>query len=61
MSSPKPKPGQSIIESALAARDSALLRKIAAERMGLTDEQRNALKLMADLLDRSTDKHGGQA
>ncbi len=61
MDSANPKPGQSVIESALATRDSNLLRKIAAERKGLTDEQRNALKLVADLLDRSTDKRGGEA
>ncbi len=61
MSGPHPKPGQGIVESALAARDSNLLRKIAVERKGLTEEQRNALKLVADLLDRATDKRGGQA
>jgi hypothetical protein len=61
MSGPHPKPGQGIVESALAARDSDLIRKIAAERKGLTEEQRNALKLVADLLDRATDKRGGEA
>jgi hypothetical protein len=44
-------PGQSIIESALAARDTHLLRAIAAERKGLTDQQRHALLLIADILD----------
>jgi hypothetical protein len=55
------KPGQSTIETALAARDTGLLRKIAAERKGLTEQQRNALTLVADLLDRAADKRGGQA
>ena len=55
------KPGQHTIEAALAARDTALLRKIAAERTGLTDQQRDALRLVADLLDRAADKRGGQA
>ncbi len=55
------KPGQSIIEAALSARDTGLLRKIAAERMGLTEEQRQALTLVADLLDRAADRRGGQA
>ncbi len=61
MDAPNPKPGQSVIELALASRDSNLLRKIAVERKGLSDEQRNALKLVADLLDRATDKRGGEA
>ncbi len=56
-----PKPGQSIIELALAARDTGLLRKIATERKGLTDQQRQALMLMADMLDHATDKRCGQA
>lgn len=55
------KPGQTTIEAALAARDTGLLRKIAAERKGLTDQQRNALTLVADLLDRAADKRGGTA
>ncbi len=45
------KPGKSIIQAALAERDTGLLRKIAAERKGLTDQQRQALLLVADLLD----------
>ncbi len=45
------KPGQSTIEAALAARDTALLRKIAAERKGLTDQQRKALLFLAEMLD----------
>ncbi len=61
MDRPSPKPGQSIIELAFAARDTGLLRKIAAERKGLTDQQRQALMLVADLLDRAADKRGGQA
>ncbi len=44
-------PGRSIIEGALAARDTQLLRAIAAERKGLTDQQRQALLLVADILD----------
>jgi hypothetical protein len=55
------KPGRHSIEAALASRDTGLLRKIAAERKGLTDQQRNALLLVADLLDRAADKRGGQA
>lgn len=55
------KPGQSTIEAALASRDTGLLRKIAAERRGLTDKQRDALRLVADLLDRAADKRGGEA
>ncbi len=60
MDHPGPKPGQSIIELALVARDTSLLRKIAAERKGLTDEQRQALMLVADLLD-GADKRGCEA
>ncbi len=45
-------PGRSIVEAALASRDVALLRGIAAERKGLTDQQRSALLLVADLLER---------
>ncbi len=44
-------PGRTIIEAALADRDTGLLRKIAVERKGLTDQQRRALLLVADLLD----------
>jgi len=55
------KPGQSTIEAALASRDTDLLRRIAAERKGLTERQRNALLLVADLLDRAADKRGGHA
>lgn len=61
MSGAEPKPDQGIIELALAARDSVLLRKIAVGRQGLTDQQRQALTLVADLLDRAADKRGGQA
>ncbi len=61
MSRPSPKPGQSIIELALAARDTALLRKIATERKGLTDQQRQALLLVADLLDGAIKKRGAHA
>ena len=53
-------PGRSIIEAALAARDTHLLRAIAAERKGLNDQQRQALLLLADLLGRTTDKRRGQ-
>lgn len=48
------KPGRSIIEGALAARDTHLLRAIASERKGLTDEQRQALLLVADILDHAS-------
>ncbi len=61
MDRPGPKPGQSIVELALAARDTALLRKIATERKGLTDQQRQALLLMADMLDQAEHKGAGQA
>ena len=46
-------PGRSVIEAAIAERDTALLRRIAAERKGLNDEQRRALLLLADLLERA--------
>ncbi len=49
-------PGRTIIEAALADRDTGLLRKIAAERKGLTDQQRRALLLVADLLDDAATK-----
>ncbi len=55
------RPGQSIIQAAIEARDTALLRKIAAERKGLTDQQRQALLLVADLLDRAVKKRGAHA
>lgn len=61
MSESRDKPGQGIIETALAARDTSLLRQIAKKRKGLTDQQRQALLLVADLLDRAVDKRGGQA
>lgn len=44
------KPGRHVVESAIAARDVGLLRKIAAERKDLDDQQRYALSLVADLL-----------
>ncbi len=56
MTSPGEKPRQNTIEAAFVARDSGLLRKIAAGRKGLTDQQRNGLKLLADLLDRPAEK-----
>lgn len=43
-------PGRSTIEAAIAEKDTVLLRKIAAERKGLRDDQRRALLLVADLL-----------
>ncbi len=51
-------PGRSIIEAAIGEKDTALLRKIAAERKGLRDEQRRALLLVADLLDRELRRTG---
>ncbi len=54
-------PGQSIIEGALTARDTHLLRAIAAERKGLTDKQRQALLLVADILDHMAKKRDGRA
>ena len=53
MSDSRDNPGQGIIEAALASRDTGLLRRIAAVRMGLTDQQRQALRPVADLLDRA--------
>ncbi len=58
MSGPSPTPGQNTIEAAFLARNSGLLREIAAERKGLTDQQRNALKLLADLIDRAVERRG---
>ncbi len=55
------KPGKSIIEAALAERDTGLLRKIAAERRGLTDQQRKALLLLADLLDGAAKQRAAHA
>ncbi len=52
------RPGSSVIEAALADRDTVLLRKIASARKGLTDEQRRALLLVADLLDRAEKRDG---
>ncbi len=51
MKDPWEKPGQSTIAAALAARDTTLLRKIAAERKGLTEQQRQALLFLAEMLD----------
>ncbi len=45
-------PGRSIIEAAIEEKDTALLRKIAAERKGLRDGQRRGLLLIADLIER---------
>jgi len=44
-------PGQHTIAAAITARDTPLLRKIAKERKDLTDQQREALALVADLLE----------
>ncbi len=55
------RPGQSIVEMALAARDTCLLRSIAAQRKGLTDQQRRALLFVADLLDLAVARHPDQA
>ncbi len=53
------RPGKSIVQMAIAARDTHLLRSIAAERKGLTDQQRRVLLLVADLLDHEAAKRGG--
>jgi len=45
------KPGRHIVESAITAHDGSLLRKIALERKDLNKQQRDALLLVADLLD----------
>lgn len=47
-------PGRHIVESAIATQDGSLLRKIALERKDLNNQQRDALLLVADLLDGST-------
>ncbi len=47
-------PTQSIIDAALAARSTRLLRAIAKDRRGLTDQQRHLLLLLADMLDRTS-------
>jgi len=44
-------PGRHIVESAITTRDAGLLRKVARERKGLNNQQRDALLLVADLLD----------
>ncbi len=51
---PDGRPGKSIIEAAFTARDTRLIRAIAAERKGLSDQQRQALLLLADILDRES-------
>ncbi len=61
MAIPPPKPGQSTIEAALAARDTALLRTIAMHRKGLMDDQRRALLLIADLLDHAAKRSADHA
>ena len=48
------KPGRHVVESAITARDGNLVRKIALERKDLNRQQRDALLLVADLLDGST-------
>lgn len=45
------KPGGHVVESALSTHDADLLRKIAVERRDLSSQQRDALLLLADLLD----------
>ncbi len=57
-SHPTDHPGRGVIEAALAEHDTALLRRIAAERKGLTDQQRRALLLLADLLDGVAERRG---
>lgn len=57
---PDGRPGKSIIEAAVTAGDTHLLRAIASERKGLSDQQRQALLLLADLLDRTTHRRHGQ-
>lgn len=54
------RPGKSIIEAAFVSRDTRLLRAIAAERKGLTDQERQALLLLADLLDRAAKQEKGR-
>lgn len=45
------KPGRHIVESAITTRDAGLLRTVAMERKDLNNQQRDALLLVADLLD----------
>ncbi len=55
------KPGQSTIEAAILGGDTTLSRKIAAERKGLTEQQRQALLLVADLLDYAAKRRADHA
>lgn len=45
------RPGGHVVESALSTHDADLLRKIAVQRLDLSSQQRDALLLVADLLD----------
>ena len=45
------RPGGHVVESALSTHDADLLRKIAVQRRDLSSQQRDALLLVADLLD----------
>ena len=61
MAKPPEKPGQSTIEAALTARDAALLRRIAMQRKGLTDDQRRALLLIPDMFDHAAKRAADHA
>ncbi len=51
-----PDTGGHAIANAIEQRDAAMLRKLAAEAPGLTDQQRTALKLLADLIEYAAKK-----
>lgn len=48
--------GGHAISAAIEQRDGAMLRKLANDAPGLTDQQRTALKLLADLIDYAAKK-----
>jgi hypothetical protein len=49
------------LTAALADRDTRLLRNIAAGQKGLSNQQRQALLLMADIFDRAAGREGRHA
>lgn len=48
------------LSAAIADRDTRLLRNIAAEQNDLSDQQRQALLLMANIFDRAAGEGGSQ-
>ncbi len=55
------RPPRKNLAQAIATRDIVLLRKIAAERKELTDQQRQGLTFVADLFDRAADRRRAHA